>query len=187
MKTPLLLSLLLLSRPLAAQEPAALPPTALDALGAFKAKTGREKVTGLVEMRGTSGSPTPLVWHLVILDSRSPTKLEEFSIRGGRVEDRGPNREYYPDREPAGVFELAKVEVDCAGAFRIADREAGTAMVGFDMIDYRLRCREFSDEPVWILSLRTKDGDTKGTVTLSAKSGKVLRTLWFRAGPKGRP
>jgi hypothetical protein len=103
------------------------------------------------------------------------------------VEDRGPNREYYPEREPAGLFDLAKVEVDCAGAFRIADREAGTAMVGFDLIDYRLRCREFSDEPVWILTLRTKDGEQKGSVILSAKSGKVLRTIWSRIGANGRP
>jgi hypothetical protein len=190
MKTRLLFPFLLCLHPLAAQEAprsAPLPPTALDALSAFKIKTGREKVTGLVEVRGVNGAPTPLVWHVVILDARSPTKLEEFSIRGPRVDDRGPNREYYPEREPAGVFDLAKVEVDCAGAFRIADREAGTAMVGFDFIDYRLRCREFSDEPVWILTLRATDGDLKGTVTLSAKNGKVLRTLWRRPGPKGRP
>ncbi len=189
MKTRLLLSLLLCASPLAAQEPAKsapLPPTALDALGAFKARTGREKVTGLVEVRGKNGSPTPLVWHVVILDSRSPTRLEEFSIRGPRVEDRGPNREFYPEREPDGLFDLAKVEVDCAGAFRIADREAGAMKVGFDFIDYQLRCRELSEEPVWILTLRTTDGDMRGKVTLSAKTGKVLRTLWNRPGPDGR-
>lgn len=189
MKIYLLLALLPCLSPLAAQEktPAApLPPTALDALGTFKAKTGRDKLTGLVEMRGANGVPTPLIWNVVVLDSRSPTKLEEFTVRGSRVEDRGPNRDYYPDREPAGVFDMSKVEVDCAGAFRIADREAGAAQVGFDVIDYRLRCREFSDEPVWILTLRTTTGELKGTVTLSAKSGKTLRTVWQRPGPKGR-
>jgi hypothetical protein len=192
MKPRLLLPFLLCFTPLLAQEsppPASppLPPTALDALSAFKVKTGREKVTGLVEMRGLHGTPTPVVWNVVVLDPRSPTRLEEFSIRGPRVEDRGPNREFYPEREPTGVFQKSKVEVDCAGAFRIADREAGAAMVGFDLIDYRLRCREFSDEPVWILTLRTNDGDIKGTVVLSAKNGKVLRTIWRRTGPKGRP
>jgi hypothetical protein len=191
MKSRLIIPFLLCLSPLAAQEAAPparapLPPTALEALAAFKVKTGRDRVAGLVEMRGSNGTPTPLVWNVLILDPRSPTKIGEFTVKGSRVEDRGPNREYYPEREPAGVFEMAKVEVDCAGAFRIADREAGLAMVGFDKIDYRLRCREFSDEPVWILTLLTTDGDLKGTVTLSAKNGKVLRTIWHRPGPKGR-
>ena len=115
MKSRLFLPLFLCLSPLGAQEapppaaPAPIAPTALDALGNFKLRTGRERVTGLVEMRGTNGTPTPLVWNVVILDSRSPTKLEEFSIRGHRVDDRGPNREYYPEREPAGVFDMLKV------------------------------------------------------------------------------
>jgi len=181
-----LLSVLLCATPLAAQEPSQLP-TALEALGAFKAHTKRERVTGLVELRGASGAPTPETWNVVIYEPRSPTKLAEFTIRGPRVEDRGPNKDYYPQREPTGFFEMAKVNVDCAGAFRIADREAGKAMIGFDVIDYKLRCREFSDEPVWILTLRTSAGLVNGTVTLSAVGGKVLRTIWSRPGPGGRP
>ena len=181
----LLFSLLAGTAPLAAQEPPQLP-TALDALGAFKVHTRRDKVTGLVELRGAAGTPTPEVWQLVIYEPRSPTKLAGFSIRGPRVEDHGPSKEYYPQREPAGFFDMAKVNVDCAGAFRIADREAGKAMIGFDVIDYHLRCREFSDEPVWILTLRTSAGLVNGSVTLSAISGKVLRTVWTRPAPGGR-
>jgi hypothetical protein len=185
MKPPFMLIALLCAAPLIAQE-SSLPPTALDALSAFKVHTRREKVTGLVELRGTAGTPTPEKWHLVIYDPRSPTKLSEFTIRGPRVEDRGASREFYPQREPAGFFDMAKVNVDCAGAFRIADREAGKAMIGFDVIDYKLRCREFSDEPVWILTLRTSAGVVNGTVTLSAIGGKVLRTIWNRPVTDGR-
>lgn len=174
-----LLTLLLAAASLMAQE-AVPPPTALDALSAFKASTGRVKLTGLVEMRGTGGTPTPELWSLVLFDPASPTKLGEFRIRGSRIEDRGPCRTYYPAREPSGYFDFSKVQVDCAGAFRIADKEAGRAMVGFDVIDYVLRCREFSDEPVWILTLRTAAGVATGTVSISAAGGKVLRTVWHR-------
>lgn len=183
MKTSLLL-LLLCAAPLAAQDTAQ-PPTALDALSAFKAWTGRAKLTGLVELRGTGGTPTPELWNVVLFDPASPTKLSEFRIRGQRVDDRGPNKDYYPQREPSGFFEFSKVNVDCAGAFRIADREAGKAMIGFDTIDYLLRCREFSDEPVWTLTLRTSAGVTTGTVSISAVGGKVLRTVW--RSPAGEP
>lgn len=187
MKTNLLL-LVLCTGLLPAQQPAPspLPPTALQSLSTFGTLTGREKVIGLVEVSGKAGMPTPAAWNIVIWEPRSPTKLAEFVMRGLRLEDRGPNTDFYPLLEPAGFFDLAKVEVDCAGAFRIADREAGVAMIGFDMIDYRLRCREFSDEPVWVLTLRSTAGTVKGIVTLSAKSGKILRTVWQRPGINGR-
>ena len=183
MKTRLL-SLLLSAAPLAAQEPSQ-PPTAIEALTAFKAYSAREKVTGLVELRGSDGTPTPATWTLVAFEPRSPTKFKTYSIRGLHVEDRGPNKDYSPAHQPGGYFELPKVNVDCAGAFRIADREAGKAMIGFDLIDYTLRCREFTAEPVWTLTLRSKAGAVAGTVAISAAGGKVLRTIWQRIGPDG--
>jgi hypothetical protein len=184
MKT--LLLLLACAVPLAAQEKAQ-PATAIEALAAYKNYSARDKLTGLVEVSGTKGVPTPEIWHLVIYDPRSPTRLSAINVRGSHVTERGPSREYYPEREPSGYFEMAKVNVDCAGAFRIADREANRAMVGFDTIDYLLRAREFGDEPVWILTLRTTAGNTAGTVTLSATGGKVLRTVWTRPGRDGKP
>ena len=183
MKTLLLLTLCTL--PLAAQETPP-PATAIDALAAYKNYSARDKVTGLVELRGTRGVPTPAAWSLVLYDPRSPTRLATVSIRGSHVEERGPSQDYYPAREPSGYFDMAKVKVDCAGAFRIADREANKAMLGFDTIDYLLRAKECSEDPVWILTLRTKSGDMAGTVTLSATGGKVLRTVWNRPGRDGR-
>ena len=185
MKTRLF-SLLCCAAPLAAQE-SAQPPTAIEALTAFKTYSAREKVTGLVELRGSGGTPTPATWSLVTFEPRSPTKIESYTIRGLHIEDRGANKDYAPGHQPAGYFDLAKVNVDCAGAFRIADREAGKAMIGFDVIDYTLRCREFSAEPVWTLTLRSKAGAVSGTVAISATGGKVLRTIWQRTGPDGKP
>lgn len=183
MKT--LLLFLLCALPVAAQDQAQ-PTTAIEALTAFKNYSARDKLTGLVEMRGTGGIPTPPLWNIVLLDLRSPTKLSHATVRGSRVEERGASKEYYPAQEPSGYFELSKVNVDCAGAFRIADREAGKALVGFDSLDYLLRARELSEEPVWILTLREKSGSVAGTVTISATGGKVLRTVWQRPGRDGK-
>lgn len=180
-----LLLLLLCAGPLAAQQTAQ-PATAIEALSAYKNYSARDKVTGLVEMRGTGGLPTPAAWSIVLFDPRSGTRLSTIQVRGSQVTERGPSKEFYPEREPTGFFEMGRVEVDCAGAFRIAEREAKRAMVGFDTIDYVLRARELSEEPVWILTLRTAAGKTAGTVSLSAGSGKTLRTVWVRAGRDGR-
>jgi hypothetical protein len=92
---------------------------------------------------------------------------------------------YYPKRAPEGYFDYGKVTVDSLAAFKAADREAGIARIGFDFIDYRLRCREFSDDPIWDLTLRTADGVALGTVSISNKTGRVLRTVWMRPAARG--
>ncbi len=182
-----LLPLLLCALPVSAQVTnIELPPTALQSLAALQKMTAREKLTGLVEVSGKGGQPTPLAWRIVFFEPRSATKTAAVTIRGNRVEERNASREFYPANEPPGFFEMSKVEVDCVGAFRIADKEAGKAMVGFDTIDYRLRCRELSEEPVWTLTLRAKSGAAQGTITLSAQTGKVLRTVWYRTGLEGK-
>ena len=188
MKTPLMLFTLLTVLPLSAQQ---LPPrfgagpqpaTAMEAVAAFKAATGVTRLTNVVEIRGTGGAPTPAVWTVVVHDPASPTRLSEYSVRGPRVEDRRPCQLYYPKRVPEGYFDYGKVAVDSAAAFRAADREAG---IGIDLIDYRLRCREFSDDPIWDVTMRTADGVALGTVSISNKTGKVLRAVWTRPGPRG--
>lgn len=196
--------------PLAAQLPPGLPPiepdppgaplptpapiplpgpplaaSAMEAVSTFRAITGITRLNQVVELRGTRGAPTPAIWTIVVHDPASPTRLSEFSIRGPRVDDPKPSKDFYPARAPEGYFDFAKVTVDSRAAFRAADREAGIARIGFDFIDYRLRCREFSDDPIWDLTLRTSDGIALGTISISNKTGRVLRAVWMRPGPRG--
>lgn len=172
--------------------PAPIPPpgppqaaSAMEAVSSFRAITGITRLNQVVELRGTRGAPTPAIWTIVVHDPASPTRLSEFSIRGPRVDDPKPSKDFYPARAPEGYFDFAKVTVDSRAAFRAADREAGIARIGFDFIDYRLRCREFSDDPIWDLTLRTSDGVALGTISISNKTGRVLRAVWMRPGPRG--
>jgi len=176
--------------PLPAPAPIPLPgppqaASAMEAVSTFRAITGITRLNQVVELRGTRGAPTPAIWTIVVHDPASPTRLSEFSIRGPRVDDPKPSKDFYPARAPEGYFDFAKVTVDSRAAFRAADREAGIARIGFDFIDYRLRCREFSDDPIWDLTLRTSDGIALGTISISNKTGRVLRAVWMRPGPRG--
>jgi len=159
--------------------------SAMEAVSSFRAITGITRLNQVVELRGSRGAPTPATWTIVVHDPASPTRLSEFSIRGPRVDDPKPSKDFYPARAPEGYFDFAKVTVDSRAAFRAADREAGIARIGFDFIDYRLRCREFSDDPIWDLTLRTSDGVALGTISISNKTGRVLRAVWMRPGPRG--
>jgi hypothetical protein len=176
--------------PLPAPAPIPLPgppqaASAMEAVSTFRAITGITRLNQVVELRGARGAPTPAIWTIVVHDPASPTRLSEFSIRGPRVDDPKPSKDFYPARAPEGYFDFAKVTVDSRAAFRAADREAGIARIGFDFIDYRLRCREFSDDPIWDLTLRTSDGIALGTISISNKTGRVLRAVWMRPGPRG--
>jgi hypothetical protein len=157
----------------------------MEATSTFRAITGMTRLNQVVELRGTRGAPTPAIWTIVVHDPASPTRLSEYNIRGPRVDDPKPSKDFYPTRAPEGYFDFAKVTVDSRAAFRAADREAGIARIGFDFIDYRLRCREFSDDPIWDLTLRTSDGVALGTIAISNKTGRVLRAVWMRPGPRG--
>ncbi|RYD32508.1 MAG: hypothetical protein EOP86_15545 [Verrucomicrobiaceae bacterium] len=154
-------------------------PGALLAAETLKRQVLDRSFERFVEISGKEGNPIPNAWTIVARDSRSPSGLSEYVVRGRRVEVRGETNTFYPKVPPTGFFALPKVAVDSEKAFRIADREAGLAKVGFDSLNFRLRAREFSDDALWTVQLLDSDDEIVGHVDLSASSGKVLRTIWY--------
>ena len=152
--------------------------TALTALNRVNSRYGAQFVQKIVEMRGVRGQSQPEGWLLIAHDPMSETLLREFSIGGRRVSNEGSNEDYYPQRQPSGFIDLQRLKLDSTEAFKILDREAALAKVGFDSIDYHLRCREFSDEPIWSVTARDASGFPVARVDLSAETGRVLRTIW---------
>ena len=152
--------------------------TALAALNRVNSRYGAQFVQKIVEMRGVRGQSQPQGWRLISHDPMSQTLLREFSIGNRRVSNEGSNEDFYPRRQPSGFIDLQRLKLDSTGAFEILDREAALAKVGFDSIDYHLRCREFSDEPIWSVTARDASGFPVARVDLSAETGRVLRTIW---------
>lgn len=151
------------------------PLTAMEAVELAKIQT-QKSIVKLVSMRGVSGTPTPMGWSMQFHDPASSTYLSDLKT-GGRVQ---PSKEVYATGESPIYFSVSRVLVDSLAAFEVANKEAAAAKVGFDRINYELRGREFSDEPLWTLQLINDDDDVVGIVHLSAESGKLLRTVWLR-------
>ena len=79
------------------------------------------------------------------------------------------------------------MRVDSDAAFAIADKEARQARIGFDAVNYLLRPKEGSPEPVWTLMLVDTAKRLVGRIEISAGSGEVVRRIWLRyAGATGR-
>src|SRR5439155_12711569 len=81
----------------------------------------------------------------------------------------------------SGVGEIAlmdfkRLNLDSEGAFSIVNQEAGKARIGFDSIDYELRCADDpKSAPVWVLRLLDSRQRNVGTYYLAADNGAVLR------------
>lgn len=159
---------------------------ALDGLKRLEKAFGRAAISQITEMTGVAGVPQPEEWRVTARDLRRADILHEFWIGENRVTDEGTNDDFYPDKLPKGFFKLSRVKLDSTQAFAMAEQVAREAKIGFDLINYKLHCREYSDEPVWTLTLLDRHDDIVGSVHLSAESGELLRTVWMRRRPNGR-
>lgn len=160
-----------------------LAPGALAAAETLKQQVPDQSFNRLVEISGHGGDPIPTSWSVTALDLRSQTALVEYLVKGRKVEPRGQSDTYYPRVPPEGFFSLARVKVDSEQAFRIADKEAGLAQVGFDTLDFRLRTREFTEDAVWTVRLRNASDEVVGNVDISASTAKILRAVWYYRDP----
>jgi hypothetical protein len=149
-------------------------------------KFGSEFLQRIFEMTGAGGDPQPVEWRITTHDPVVRSALHEFWIGGRRVTDEGVNDDFYPEHLPKGFFNRARLKFDSTQAFALAEELARESRIGFDLVNYKLHCREYSDEPVWTLTLLDDEEEIVGSVHLSAETGKVLRTAWFRRMRDGR-
>ncbi len=161
--------------------------SARGALELISERFGAERVEWIVEMRGYDGVPDPDEWEVTAWDPRSRFLVREYWAGDREATDEGSNDDYYPERSPFGFVRVTDLKLDSKAAFVIAEAEARKAKMGFDSLNYSLRCREFSREPVWTLELMDSAGYIAGKVYISGATGEVLRTVWIYRGSRGRP
>ena len=178
---PILIVTLASLSPLHAQQSNKLPSalTTLRSLNRERGDTVSSRVVGVV---GFNGQDQPAQWLVLQSDVEVPNLLHEYAIQNGRIVaqrrfTRDPNQDL-----PTIPISAAKITIDSPQAFALANRAAAKAGVGFDAMNYQLRCRDLRNEPVWVLSLMDDARRIVGIVYLSAVNGETLRTVWYRPG-----
>ncbi|MCB1230325.1 MAG: hypothetical protein KDN19_08670 [Verrucomicrobiae bacterium] len=161
--------------------------SARGALDLISERFGAERVEWIVEMRGWDGVPEPEEWEVDVWDPRSRYQVREYWAGDREATNEGSTDDYYPARSPFGFIRTTDLKLDSKAAFVIAEAEARKAKMGFDALNYTLRCREFSREPVWTLELLDASGGMAGKVYISGSTGEVLRTVWIFRGERGSP
>ena len=156
------------------------PITARGAADHVQMRFGPAALSALGGVEGTRGTPQPVRWTFMAADSRSKSGLKQYVSNANGAVDRGAVENGYPDSIPLGYFDWSRVKVDSDAAFQTADKEARGAKIGFDSVNFLLRAKEGSPEPIWTLMLVDTSRRLVGRVEVSAASGEVVRRIWLR-------
>lgn len=107
-------------------------------------------------------------------------RLREYVVRLGRIVREGV---LPADRQNSGYpLSPRRIKVDSRQAFISADKAAKKALVGFDALNYELRNKELSQEPIWFITLVDQNENRTGELIISAETGAILQRVWYENG-----
>ena len=151
--------------------------TSLSVVQALK-DTGRPALlVGLAEIKAKDGIPQPSEWIALCNDPSAHGGVRELTISNGHVvSERTPMGEFAGEGDLPHL-EITPTMIDSGAVFKIVNREAKAAHIGFDAIDYVLRVDAISGKPLWIVQLHKSSGALVGTMELSAETGEILKAL----------
>lgn len=150
-----------------------------EALAALQKRAGRAADERVIQMVGVRGQHQPSEWRVVVQEGTGPDAFHMYTVQGESVVKREVVQQDYRKQLPGAAIPRSAIRIDSEDAFAIADREARKAEVGFDSLNYELRCPELSSTPVWYVDLRDARDRMVGRVFVSAKDGEVLQRLWL--------
>ncbi len=154
--------------------------TGIPSLDAFlkssQATSGRE----VLGMTGFYGQDQPQQWLILTRSSNADELLQEFVISDSELKGSRKIKTIPHQDIPTIAINRARLKVDSDTAFLIAEDLALTAKVGYDSVHYHLRCRDLNEEPIWVVNMLDPAGRSVGVHYISAESGKILRTAWFK-------
>lgn len=150
-----------------------------DALAVLGRQVPDKPLDRVVQMVGIRGQHQPSEWRIVLRDKDQPGVFHLYMVQGKQVVRTERVEKDYRGEVPEEAVRFQDLRIDSNRVFMIADREARLAKIGFDSVNYELRCPEFSDQPVWFVDLRDVRGGTVGRIFLSATTGEVLNRIWF--------
>jgi hypothetical protein len=169
-----LLSLAVLSAPSVAPAQA----TGKEAIRIVGRDRGADYLPRMLHLFGPGGVPQPAVWRVVARDAKGAVR--EFYVSKGAIISEG----IIPPAKANGIsgtpLPMHRLNIDSKEAFEKAEVAARTAKVGFDHLNYQLRCLELSTNAAWFIALEDAQGGRVGEVCVGASTGTIISQNWFR-------
>lgn len=153
--------------------------SAKEVLSILKAERGAFVTDNITHVRGHRGQDQPVVWEVT---SRISDGERVFVISNGAiVEDT-----IYSSGGGLRI-DMRRFKIDSSEVFKLANRAAEKANVGFDSLDYELLAEPRENMPLWIIFLRDFKGRDVGRVEVSGVTSRVVRSHWFDPRDSSRP
>ncbi len=179
MKPPvlLLISLAALAAPLSSLAQA----TGKEAMRIVGRDRGADYLPRMLHLYGENGLPQPQVWRVIARDRQNAVR--EFYVSKGAIIAEG----VIPPAKANGIsgtpLPMHRLNIDSNTAFEKAEAAARVAKVGFDHLNYQLRCLEMSSNAAWFIALMDAQGARVGEVCVGASTGNIVSQTWFLRPP----
>ena len=155
----------------------AAPDTAYQALRTVGALRGGDSLKHVIELEGRGGVPQPVVWRVVLDDPAARGGIRELDVAHGKIIAEHTPVRAYTGSSAGALIDFSKLNLDSAGAFTVAEKEAQKAKIGFDSVDYTLRTGDGpSANPIWVIHMMDSTRHSIGTLSLAADTGVVVST-----------
>ena len=152
--------------------------TGKEAIRIVGRERGADYLARMLHLFGENGLPQPAVWRVVARDAQGAVR--EFYVSKGAIIAEG----VIPPARANGIsgtpLAMPRLTIDSSTAFQKADAAARVAKVGFDRINYQLRCLEISNNAAWFIALIDTTGARVGEVCVGASTGSIITQTWLR-------
>jgi hypothetical protein len=161
----------------------AAPDTAYQALRTVGSQRGAEVLKHVIEVEGRGGVPEPATWRIVLDDPAATGGVRELDVAHGKIVAEHTPVQAYGGSAQAALIDFSKLNLDSAGAFTVAEKQAEKARIGFDSVDYTLRTGDGPNaNPVWVIHMMDSSQHSLGMLTLAADTGAIVGTTF--SGPQ---
>lgn len=161
-----------------------MPDTAYQALRTVGGERGKETLNHVIEVEGAGGVPQPNVWRVVLDDPSARGGVRELDVAHGKIVAEHTPVKAYGGSAAGALIDFHKLNLDSAGVFTVAEKEAQKAKLGFDSVDYTLRTGDGPDaSPVWVVHMMDTTRHSIGSISVAADSGVIVSGLSGGPGP----
>lgn len=161
-----------------AQAPPAPRITGKAAMRIVARERGAEYLPRMLHLVGEHGMDQPPVWRVIARDGKGAVR--EFYVGNRGILSDG----VLPPRHANGIsatpLPMHRLNIDSDTAFAKAEAAAKAAKIGFDSVNFQLRCLELSNNAAWFITLFNARGERVGELSIGASTGTVLTQNWFR-------
>jgi hypothetical protein len=136
---------------------------------------------GILQVRGTGGSPEPAKWQILARDKDTGGTLTQLTMQGAQLVGENPSFNAGQMFREDGYIFLPEIQIDSAAAFALAQKQAATAGLKLGAVDYLLEKHGDDVDPAWTLTCYNPEGHKIGLLTVLTTTGLVTVEKGFNS------